>query len=220
MCTKCTIAYRVTHRDREKKGSVSFNPELLPKVNNVPEDYRLRQGLPRLQDIKYRPYDLTIVPDGLVIRTECSCDGYVRGGTGETLLKHYNTPEKALNLVLGGDADTVFQYTDSDGTERGGFRPFAMWYGLKTVHSVTRKPVPQDRLIEIEPERTTRLDGSYMYLYDEGVWYVHDGHLVEMQEAFPNDLRIRGIPFWEAVEDYLRFNIGEIVNELYSRKTT
>ena len=92
-----------------------------------------------------------------------------------------------------------------------------MWYGLGTVHSVTRRPVPQDRLIEIEPERTTRLDGSYMYLYDEGVWYVHDGHLVEMQEAFPNDLRIRGIPFWETVEDYLRFNIGEIVNELYGK---
>jgi len=47
----------------------------------------------------------------------CHFDGYINGGVGEALKTSFNTYEKALNLILGGDCsgienDAIYQYGD------------------------------------------------------------------------------------------------------------
>lgn len=66
------------------------NPKLLPmKLEVDPHRKHAKNNFPMVELSKF-------------LGIYCHSDGYPCG-VGKTLLKHYNTYEKALNLILGGD---------------------------------------------------------------------------------------------------------------------
>ena len=94
----------------------------------------------------------------------CHSDGYI-SYNGEMLKKHFNTYEKALNLILGGDVSFI--------REDGAIRHYANrkiewgdWTSLAPKQANTKKGVYE------------KIDHEYAYIFDEekGGWLVRDTH--------------------------------------------
>lgn len=101
MATRSIIIVKVRPSDigQDKK----FSKEILGDVyNSIPDD-------------AFSP--IHIINEYLSIY--CHFDGYVNGGVGEALKTSFNTYDKALNLILGGDcsginSDAIYQYGEED----------------------------------------------------------------------------------------------------------
>lgn len=91
------------------------------------------------------------------IGTYCHWDGYL-DGVGKALKEHFNTYEKALNLVLGGSCTSI----DDDG---------------KIMHFATRKGENWDILQPKQSDNPISLaKQEYCYLFEDDQWkWLDDG---------------------------------------------
>ena len=81
----------------------------------------------------------------------CHWDGYL-AGVGKALKEHFNTYDKALNLVLGGSCSAI---GSNGGIIRFATRKGEKWEGLK--------PEQSDNPISLAEE-------EYSYLFEDGKW--------------------------------------------------
>ena len=205
MGTRCNIAVLLKEEDR-KRGKMTFDKSLIPVVYNE----RNRSAMP-FQDVPYRPFDLSRVGEGQVLRIYCQFDGYTKRGVGETLLTHYGTYGKALNLMLGGHLENLMSYVDTNGTVRLGYQNWAM-SGRDKAQG--QRYVPQDRLINIEAADSTTLDGLYWYLFTDGKWHVHRLDVDHIQRRLPDDPEFKTLPFWVPLDEFIRRDLDERADEL------
>ena len=97
MATRSIIIIKVRPSDigQDKK----FSTEILGDVySEIPDD-------------EFSPVHIT----NEYLSIYCHFDGYINDGVGEALKTSFNTYEKALNLILGGDCsgienDAIYQY--------------------------------------------------------------------------------------------------------------
>ena len=207
MSTRCNIAVLPREEDR-RRGKITFDKALIPVVY----ENRFRTGA-RFRDVPYRPFDLSRVGKGQALRIYCQTDGYAKGGVGETLLEHYNSYEKALNLMLGGHLEDLTSYTDKDGTVRLGYQNWAMSGRDKGQPEY----VPQDRLVLMEDPDTTTLDGLYRYLFINGKWHVHHLSVDHLRKQFPDDPVMVALPYWVLLDEFIRNGIEERIESLQER---
>ena len=90
MATRSNIAVRVKSEDKGK--TMHFNVGLLPNGKSYNSSY------------KHKIEDVTLDKDYIQIYHHW--DGYP-DGVGRTLVNEFNDYEKALNLMLGGDASSI-----------------------------------------------------------------------------------------------------------------
>ncbi len=204
MGTRCNIAVLLKEEDR-RRGKMTFDKSLIPVIYKDPLHPRAL-----LKDIPYRPFDLSRVGKDQVLRIYCQWDGYAKNGVGQTLLEHYNSHEKALNLMLGGHLENLTNYTDTDGTVRLGYQNWAM-SGRDRGQGVY---IPQDRLINIEERDSTTLDGLYWYLFMDGKWHVHHLDVEYLRMAAPDNPEIAPLPFWIPLEEFIRKDMDERIETL------
>lgn len=147
MATRSYIRVILKEEDRDK--DMKFNPSLIGDEEGKYQISLNEWGREQL-DVEHGMWD-TVNPDGAeALRIYHHWDGYPEG-VGETLIKHYNTYEKALNLILGGDCSTI----------NGSYNPYALrssegWEGIS--------PSPIQENADIAEE--------YDYMFKDGQWYV------------------------------------------------
>lgn len=148
MATRGTIVVKIKDEDLGKK--VKVNPKFLTDNEAVVEKYNKKC------------FEITLSKRYAEIYQHW--DSYPEG-LGESLVRGWTDYEKALNLILGGDASSV----DEDG--------------------VTQYVVMEDRDEQYERLQPTFTDDvpnvseEYQYLLDDGVWYVRDDY--DMKEFKP-----------------------------------
>ena len=152
MATRSNI--RVILKEEDRNKDMKFNPELIGKDS---------MGLYKINDKEWGSDQIevengsweTVNPNGKpALSIYHHWDGYPEG-VGVTLIKQYNTYEKALNLMLGGDCSTI---NDS-------YTPYAL-----------RKGEDWDT---IEPQKIDEGKGigeEWDYMFKDGEWYVRDGY--------------------------------------------
>jgi len=118
------------------------------------------------------------VKDGKIHSVYVHWDGYVKGGVGEVLLKHYTTQEKVEQLVALGDLSSV--YTECTA-------PIGHTY--RTPHSGYSIAYHRDRGDEYRAPRVSICENfgpesdvperqgfsEYIYVFNAGTWYVKAG---------------------------------------------
>lgn len=121
------------------------------------------------------------MPNGKVFYVECRYDGYL-SHVGRLLVEHYNDFDKALELLLGGDIESLRADLES---------------------TIRERPLGNDEIEDCEVKEAYWIgdyllnsNGKYKYLYDKGRWYVVDG-LCESDCVTP--LR-RPLPLAKAIE--------------------
>lgn len=87
----------------------------------------------------------------------CHWDGYI-DGVGQYLLDYYNSFGKALELILGGDISSIQE--TSRGCEYYAKRDDEDWVRIMPSFS------------ETPPKKTE----DYLYIFEDGRWYVYDGY--------------------------------------------
>lgn len=141
MATRGTIVVKIKDEDLGKK--VKVNPKFLTRDEAVAEKYNKKC------------FEITLSKRYAEIYQHW--DSYPEG-LGASLVNGWTDYEKALNLILGGDASSV----DEDG--------------------VTQYVVMEDRDEQYERLQPTFTDDvpnvseEYQYLLDNGVWYVRDNY--------------------------------------------
>ena len=168
MATRSYI--RVILKEEDRNRDMKFNPEL---IGDESGEYKIDEkewGREQLT-IENGLWE-TVNPGGKeALRIYHHWDGYPTG-VGETLVKHYNTYEKALNLVLGGDCSTI--------NDR--YIPYAL-RDCEDWESVKPTPIREDEGI----------DEEYDYMFKDGQWYVRAIYGDELKdwvlvsEAIEND---------------------------------
>lgn len=91
------------------------------------------------------------------IGTYCHWDGYING-VGKALKEHFNTYDKALNLVLGGSCSAI---GGNGGIIRFATRKGEKWKDLKPKQSDNPSSLAEE---------------EYNYLFEDGKWkWFNDG---------------------------------------------
>ena len=108
-----------------------------------------------------------LLPDGRVRAITCHYDGYLSGGVGEDLLKHYQDPTKIDALLDLGNLSAL-------GKEIGEQQNF---YDLHShnpnwclAYGRDRGESKMESMIVSLEEFQTNLDWPYLYLFSEGEW--------------------------------------------------
>lgn len=86
----------------------------------------------------------------------CHYDGYLNEGVGDTLLKHYDTKEKVMNLIACGYCSGIVPNV-------------ASYYALGEPTKKYWKEICPD----FNNDMCWR--GNYTYLFDNGEWYLVEG---------------------------------------------
>lgn len=134
---------------------VKVNKEDIGKVKSFQES--LIKGLESWGNGEAKDgYFPNVTLHGQYIAVYCHWDGYLEG-VGAELKEHYNTYEKALNLVLGGSISSinngnVMYYTTRKGED---------WDYLK--------PIPFKTLAQIKKSGDYSWC-EYFYVFDNGEW--------------------------------------------------
>lgn len=146
MATRSYI--RVILKEEDRNKDMKFNPSLIDENDEYGIDLN-EWGRDQL-DIEHGTWE-TVNPEGQeALRIYHHWDGYP-SGVGDTLVKYYNTYEKALNLMLGGDCSTI----------NGKYSPYALrksedWESIKPT------PIKENKAVSEE----------YDYMFKDGEWYV------------------------------------------------
>lgn len=150
MSTTCNIILKIRKEDagktiRQHKDLLCGIPagEMKISFNN---DDEVRTFVPA----KYEPSALSIKKGAKYIMINNLWSGYVEGGVGEILLKHFDTYEKVLDLVAGGCAS----YIEED---------CICQYGRCTNSNL---PAEQETALEDMGRQ------DYNYLFEDGRWKV------------------------------------------------
>ena len=172
MGTRCWISVKVKTEDQYKTRR--FNPELMPRRLNKrrcwPEGMENR--LPETYLKKF-------------ITTYCGLDGYP-SCVGQELLDHYNSYEKALNLTLGGQYDSLYSTHDAETLEplpEGeatvknvlACRPLSdaePEKALADLWNETAAPWTSSSEKDTTPDRTSMI--CWAYKWKDGAWWVKD----------------------------------------------
>ncbi len=124
------------------------------------------------------------MPNGRIYYVNCRYDGDLKH-VGVLLVEQYNDLDKALELLLGGDIESLRDDLES---------------------TVRASHLDYDELIDCDLKEASCLgdyllnaNGEYKYLFDKGRWYVVSG-LCESDCATP--LR-RPLPLAKAIEIWL-----------------
>jgi len=115
--------------------------------------------------------------DGTVKQIYCQWDGYL-SGNGETLLNHYDTPEKVSELISMGDMSSLSDSIDT-----------SVFYGRDRNET----GVSAERYDSFEDYCQNGDSQEYNYIMREGVWYVERGNqneFITLVEAFKNEERL------------------------------
>ena len=128
-----------------------------------------------------------VMSNGKIAYVECRFDGYL-SHVGVLLAKHYNTLDKALELLLGGDIVSLRE--DLEHTERESS------LGYDNLEDRVECEVKEADWIG---DYLLNANGEYKYLFDKGRWYVVYG-LCESDCDTP--LR-RPLPLAKAIEIWL-----------------
>lgn len=183
MATRSMIYIQLKPEDKGK--TIYPDPELLKKDNiqiisvdtleNIPED-----------EIKKMP-PLEIAPHKNYIGIYHHWDGYPEE-TGKTLLKNFNTYEKALNLITYGDESSInetYKRKNENIIRPYGFRS-GTYRREDTDIPLAVKDLPT-------PYRLRKTAGSeYIYLFKEDEWYFSEIYGMENEEYQ-----------WQSLKDYL-----------------
>lgn len=205
MGTRSRITVILSEEDRKAGNVLIFDPKKIDYEYN----YTGRTGRPGcLEKVEF---ESLIVPDGAeAVRMYCQCDGYPTG-VGETLIRDYNTYEKALNLVLGGPAECIDRYIKPDGTWGGGY------LNCKVVDPDNTRPAT----VFVKEETPSGED--YEYKFKNGRWYVRNGgyyyygfkQILEKHPSLASVIdteKLEKYAGWMLVEDYIK-NISELAIE-------
>ena len=156
MGTRCNIM--VVPNENDRKNLPKFNPKLIhmPFIpsGHITKDERKDMDLNNLPGL-----GITSVPEGHAIRIYCQCDGYYDNGVGvagvgKMLVAHYNTYEKAINLVLVGSLEGLVI----------GFHPCLY---------TRNQGKPHFDLPDKDDNDTVLGDAAYVYKFEDGKWYVN-----------------------------------------------
>lgn len=143
-----------------------------------------------------------IVPKGAeAISMYCQFDGYPTA-VGQTLVRDYNTYEKALNLTLGGPAECIARDIKVDNTWSGGY------LNCKAADPLNTRP----NTIFCKKDKV--FGEAYEYLFNGGKWYVRNDSyyytgFIMFLERFPYLYHAVDIEKlikyrnWMLVEDYI-----------------
>ena len=142
MATRSNI--RVILKEEDRNKDMKFNPEMVNIKDNAWRGYRLETGL--WEEVNAGGKDAFIIYH--------HWDGYPEG-VGKTLLNEYNDYDKALNLVLGGDASTI----------NGGYEGYALREGENWEDI---KPRAVDESYAYMEE--------YDYMFKDGKWFVKSAY--------------------------------------------
>jgi hypothetical protein len=115
--------------------------------------------------------------DGTVKQIYCQWDGYL-AANGETLLNHYDTPEKVSELISMGDMSCLTDSIES-----------SVFYGRDRNET----GVSAERYDSFEDYCQNGDSQEYNYIMREGVWYVERGNqneFITLVEAFKNEERL------------------------------
>lgn len=201
MGTRSRITVILKEEDRKPGTVLVFDPK------KIDYEYRYTDRTGRPSCLEKLEFESVIVPEGAeAIRMYCQSDGYPTG-VGHTLIRDYNTYEKALNLVLGGPAECVDRYIKPDGTWGGGY------LNCKVVDPNNTRP----RTVFVKEDAPS--GEAYEYKFKDGQWYVCNGGyhyygIKGMLEKHPSlaaavDMeKLEKYRGWMLVEDYVK-NITE-----------
>ena len=107
--------------------------------------------------LKEAEFHDTVIEDSTkVIRIYHHWDGYPNG-VGKTLLKEFNSYEKAINLIAFGDASTI---VGTDATFYNSWREGEDW------------KITKPRQYTSEQAYEDSCNEDYAYLFKDGKWYV------------------------------------------------
>jgi hypothetical protein len=105
----------------------------------------------------------------------CHWDGYP-SGNGRTLVKHYNSKEKALNLIMLGDLSSLHESTEcpEGHTFDNSIKGYTVAYGRD--RGETGCEAKDHYGINDLINAANNSDGEYIYLYDctKSKWYFTD----------------------------------------------
>ena len=155
MGTRSRIAVLLKEDDRTLGKELKFNPNKIEHQYSRPDgEFKPKYNL---KDIEFEPM---VVPEKAeVVSMYCQFDGYLEG-VGETLVRDYDTYDKALNLVLGGPAESISRHVLSDdGEYSGGYRNCLQDYPNST------RPKTVFSNIDNMPYE------AFTYLFKDGEWY-------------------------------------------------
>lgn len=196
MGTRCRITVILSEEDRKPGLVLRFDPD---KIEHEYAYTKKNGNLAKLKDVKF---DEFVVPEGAeAVRMYCQFDGYPTG-VGKTLVRDYNTYDKALNLVLGGPAECVDRYIKPDGTWGGGY------LNCKVMDPFSTRP--KSKFVKEDAPSGE----AYEYKFKDGEWYVrNDGYyyycLKRMLEEHPAlstaiDVdKLEKYHSWMPVEEYI-----------------
>lgn len=147
MATRSFI--RVILKEEDRNREMYFDPTLIENESDEYTFSRNEWGNEQLSiDLGLWEH---VNPEGAeALRIYHHWDGYPEG-VGDTLIHRFNTYEKALNLVLGGDCSTI----------NGKYSPYAL---RRSEDWESIKPTP------IEEKKG--IDEEYDYMFKDGKWYV------------------------------------------------
>ena len=147
MATRSYI--RVILKEEDRNKDMKFNPSLIGDESGNYEIRRNEWGSDQL-DTEHGMWE-TVNPNGAeALRIYHHWDGYP-DGVGQTLVSLYNSYEKALNLVLGGDCSTINE----------AYNPYAL---RKSEEWKYIKPESISERVSLAEE--------YDYMFKDGEWYV------------------------------------------------
>lgn len=118
--------------------------------------------------------------DGKFKQVYCHWDGYVEGGVGETLCKHYNTQELAELVVSGGSISSLAENFSTT-------LPHSFDAPCENVTVLYHRDRREDLNIDTyDNEEMLRLNGQeeqYNYVWKDGTWYVAGKKLSDLLQG-------------------------------------
>ena len=197
MGTRSRITVILSKEDRKPGKVLMFDPK------KIEYEYKYIDHTGRPRCLEKVEFDSLIVPNGAeAVRMYCQFDGYP-SGVGDTLIREYNTYEKAINLVLGGPAESIFHYLKSDGDWGGGY------LNCKVVDPSNTRP----KTVFVKENAPS--DEAYEYKFKDGRWYVHNNgsyywsikRMVEKHPSLASAIDVEKLEKyggWMLVEEYIK----------------
>ena len=141
MPTHCYVVLKVRKKDIGK--TMVFDKEKLSPI--VIEDWadENAQGDNLCQPIKITSQYIGIYSHW---------DGYINNGVGESLKTSFNSYDKALNLILGGDCSSIDKY--------------------RLRHYANRKYNTWEHIQPLQSDNLRVFNEQYVYLFNHGGWRV------------------------------------------------
>ena len=160
MATRSYI--RVILKEEDRNKDMKFDPSLIGDKTGKYEIGLNEWGRDQL-DTEHGMWE-TVNPNGKeALRIYHHWDGYP-DAVGLTLISSYETYEKALNLVLGGDWSTI----------NGTYNPYAL-----------RKCEDWDNIQPMAIDEKEGVEEEYDYMFKDGEWYVRAMYGDELADWTP-----------------------------------